>query len=300
MTMGGGQAAADAAAVAEEVDWGTRPRGQAFGRFKRNRPALVGAIVIAVFGILALFAPLIAPRDPLLMESGIRLTSPDGSHLLGTDEFGRDILSRLLYGARISFLVGFAATGAAALLGTPLGLVAGYYRGWYDRVGAAIIDVLFSFPSILLAIAVVAIMGPGLRNVIVAIGFTMTPHFARLVRGATMAIRNEQYVEAAQAIGASNFRVVLRHILPNIAAPMIVQASLVFSFSITAEASLSFLGVGNQPPTPSWGLMLQGAYGYVNQAPTAAIFPGLAITTLVLSFNVVGDGLRDFFNPAQR
>ena len=277
-----------------------RSRRQALARFRRNRLGVVGFVIIGLFGLFALLGPVIAPDDPFIMEAGIRLTTPDTSHWLGTDERGRDILSRLLHGTRIAFIAGFASTVAAGLFGITLGLFAGYYGGWRDRIGAAIIDVLFSFPAILLAIAIVAMMGSGLRNVIIAIAFIMMPHFARLARGAALAVRNQQYVEAAQSIGASNLRVILRHVLPNVAAPIIVLASLVFSYSITAEAALSFLGVGNQPPTPSWGLMVKATYGYIEQVPTASIFPGLAITIVVLGFNMLGDGLRDFLDPTQR
>lgn len=269
-------------------------------RFRRSRPAVVGSVIVGTFGVLALLAPIIAPVDPLVMHTGIRLTPPDGTFWLGTDEFGRDILSRLLFGARISFAASFGATSVAALFGITLGLVAGYFRGWVDRIASGAIDTVFSFPSVLLAVGLVAMLGPSLRNVIIAIAIVMMPHFARTVRATTLGIRNQQYVEAAQAVGASDLRVVLRHILPNIAAPIIVQASLVFSYSISAEATLSFLGVGVQPPSASWGLMLRGTYGYIEQTPTASIFPGLVITLVVLGFNVIGDGLRDFLDPARR
>lgn len=271
-----------------------------FARFRRSRPAVVGSVIVGLFVLLALLAPILAPYDPLVMHKGVRLTPPDGTFWLGTDEYGRDIASRLLYGARVSFMASFGATSAAAIFGVTLGLIAGYYRGWVDRFAAGFIDTVFAFPSILLAVGLVAMLGPSIRNVIIAIAIVMMPHFARTVRATTLGVRSQQYVEASQAIGASDLRVMLRHVLPNIAAPIIVQASLVFSYSISAEASLSFLGVGNPPPMPSWGLMLRGTYGYVEQTPTASIFPGLAITLCVLGFNVIGDGLRDFLDPARR
>lgn len=277
---------------------------RALRRFGRHRPAIAGAAVIGVYLIAALLARVLAPYDPLDMSAGPRLATPDAAHWFGTDEFGRDVLSRVIYGARIAFTVGVVSASAAAVLGSTIGVLGGYFGGLLDRAVTMLIDLIFAFPTLLLAIAVAAFLtGGGMPPavpVIIALCVVQSPHFARVVRGATLATKAQPYVEAAHVLGASHHRIIRLHIVPNILAPLIVQFSLSFSYAILAESSLSFLGVGHPPPAPSWGAMLTGAYGYVERAPWAAFFPGMAITLLILGFNVLGDGLRDFFDPTRR
>jgi peptide/nickel transport system permease protein len=281
-----------------------RDATQALRRFGRHRPALFGAAVIAVYLPAALLAGVLAPYDPLDMSAGPRLATPDAEHWFGTDEFGRDVLSRVIYGAQIAFTVGVLSASAAAILGSTIGILGGYFGGLLDRAVTMFIDLIFAFPTILLAIAVAALLtGGGMPPavpVIIALCVVQSPHFARVVRGATLVVRAQVYVEAAHVLGASHRRIIRLHILPNVVAPLIVQFALSFSYAILAEASLSFLGVGHPPPAPSWGAMLTGSYGYVERAPWAAFFPGMAITLLILGFNVLGDGLRDFFDPTRR
>ena len=277
---------------------------RALRRFSRHRPAIVGAAVIGVYLITALLANVLAPYDPLDMSAGLRLATPDAAHWLGTDEFGRDVLNRVIYGARIAFTVGVLSASAAAILGSTIGVLGGYFGGLLDRAVTMLIDLIFAFPTLLLAIAVAAFLTggevPPAVPVIIALCVVQSPHFARVVRAATLAIKAQPYVEAAHVLGASHHRIIRIHIVPNILAPLIVQFSLSFSYAILAESSLSFLGVGHPPPAPSWGAMLTGAYGYVERAPWAAFFPGMAITLLILGFNILGDGLRDFFDPTRR
>lgn len=277
---------------------------RALRRFGRHRPAIIGAAVIGVYLATALLADVLAPYNPLDMSSGPRLGTPDADHWFGTDEFGRDVLSRVIFGARIAFTVGVLSASAAAILGSTIGVLGGYFGGLLDRVVTMLIDLIFAFPTILLAVAVAAFLtGGGMAPaipVIIALCVVQSPHFARVVRAATLSVKAQPYVEAAQVLGASRHRIIRLHILPNILAPLIVQFALSFSYAILAESSLSFLGVGHPPPAPSWGAMLTGAYGYVERAPWAAFFPGMAITLLILGFNLLGDGLRDFFDPTRR
>ncbi len=263
----------------------------------RQRLALTGAILIGAFAIAAIVGPLLVPYGPTEQFPGQQLTGPGGAFPLGTDEFGRDILSRLAHGARISFQVGVIAVGISALIGIVLGMIAGYAGGWVDSVISLLMDVLFAFPAILLAIALMTALGNSLTNVMIAIGLVNAPSFMRVVRGAVLTVRRTTYVEAAVVTGASVPRIMLRHIFPNITAPLIVHASLNFAFAVLAEASLAFLGLGNKPPSPSWGSMVSASYGVLQLAPWAAIFPGLAIALTVLGFNLLGDGLRDALDP---
>ncbi len=265
-----------------------------------QRLALTGAVLIGFFAIVAIVGPFVAPHGPTEQFSGQQLTSPSGEYPFGTDEFGRDILSRLAYGARISFQVGVVAVGIAAAIGIVLGLIAGYTGGWVDTILTLLMDVLFAFPTILLAIAIMTALGNSLTNVMIAIGLVNAPSFMRVVRGATLSVRRATYVESAVAIGASVPRIMASHIFPNIAAPLIVHASLNFAFAVLAEASLAFLGLGNKPPSPSWGSMVSASYGVLQLAPWAAIFPGVAIALTVLGFNLLGDGLRDALDPRLR
>jgi peptide/nickel transport system permease protein len=246
------------------------------------------------------FASLMAPYDPLDMSVAPRLYPPNIENFFGSDEFGRDIFSRIVYGSRIAFTVGTSAALLACVLGSAIGIAGGYMGGLADRIVTIVIDLVFAFPTILLAIAVAVFMGPSMQTVILAIAFVQAPHFGRVVRGAVLATKQHQYVESARTVGAGGGRIIWLHILPNIVTPISVQFALSFSYSVLSESALSFLGVGNPPPAPSWGAMLTGAYGYVEQAPWAAIFPGMAITLLILSVNVLGDGLQDLLDPTRR
>lgn len=253
--------------------------------------------LVALVLVCALFAPLIAPHDPYAMRPEHRFLGVSSYYPLGTDEFGRDQLSRIIYGARISLQVGLISVTIALLIGGTLGLIAGFFGGWVDSLISRLLDIMFAFPEILLAIALLAVLGSELRNVMIAIGIVYTPSFARIIRGPTLAVRQQEYIEAARVVGTPVQRILARHVLPNVAAPLIVQATVAFSFAILAEASLSFLGLGAQPPEPSWGAMLSGGRRFVETAPWMAIFPGVAIMLAVLGFNLLGDWLRDVLDP---
>lgn len=265
-----------------------------------NRLATAGLITLVVLVVAALLGPLLAPYGINEVDVANRLTGPSSSHWFGTDELGRDVFSRVLVGSRVSLRVGAVSVSISLLLGTTIGLVAGYRGGWLDSVLMRSMDVLFSFPVVLLAIAIVAVLGPSLTNAMIAIGVVFTPIFARVVRGSVLSVREAVYVRAARAIGTSDLRIVARHVLPNVAAPIIVQTSLSLAFAILTEATLSFLGIGVQPPEPAWGLMLKDSRGFIESAPWIGVFPGLAIFLVVMSFNLVGDGLRDALDPQQR
>ena len=265
-----------------------------------QRLALTGLVIVAFFIIVAIIGPSIAPHGDTQQFSGQQLKDPSGEYTFGTDEFGRDVLSRLLHGARISFQVGIIAVGISAAIGIFLGLIAGYFRGWIDSVISLLMDVLFAFPTILLAIALMTALGNSLTNVMIAIGLVNAPSFMRVVRGSVLAVRNSTFVESAVVVGAPTRVIMMRHIFPNITAPLVVHGSLNFAFAVLSEASLAFLGLGNKPPSPSWGSMVSGSYQYLQLAPWAAIFPGLAIALTVLGFNLLGDGLRDAMDPKLR
>jgi peptide/nickel transport system permease protein len=267
---------------------------------RHQRLAMTGIILVAFFALVAVVGPSIAPFGPTEQFIDDRLQPPSGTYLLGTDEFGRDIYSRLLYGARISFQVGAIAVGIAGTLGIVLGLIAGYAGGWVDNILTLLMDIVFAFPAILLAIAIISLLGNNLTNAMVAIAIVYTPTFMRVVRGATLTVRHTAYVESAVAVGASTPRILAAHVFPNITAPLIVLASLNFAFAVLAEASLAFLGLGNKPPAPSWGSMVSASYGFLQLAPWAAIVPGVAIGLAVLGFNLLGDGLRDALDPRSR
>lgn len=267
---------------------------------RRQKLAVTGASIVGFFLIVAIIGPLLAPHGDTQQFPAHRLEAPSSSFLFGTDEFGRDVFSRLLYGARISFQVGVVAVGISAVIGILLGLIAGYFRGWADNVLSLLMDVLYAFPTILLAIAIMTTLGNSLVNVMIAIGLVNVPTFMRVVRGAVFSVRNQTYVEAAQSLGAPTSRILARHIFPNITAPLIVHASLNFAFAVLAEASLAYLGLGNRPPSPSWGSMVSSSYGFLQLAPWAALFPGAALALTVLGFNLLGDGLRDALDPRLR
>lgn len=266
-------------------------------RLRQNRLSIVGLALIAGFLLLAFAAPLIAPADPMQQALYNRLSPPTLAHPFGTDDFGRDILSRVIYGARISLRVGVVAVLIALLLGTGIGLVAGYWGGWIDQVLMRVMDILLAFPSILLAIGIVAILGPGLENAMLAVGIVAVPQYARLVRASVLTVRETDYVLAARALGASDVRILAIAILPNCLAPLIVQATLGLATAILDAAGLSFLGLGAQPPIPEWGAMLSQGRELIVRAPWVLTFPGGAIFFTVLAFNLVGDGLRDALDP---
>jgi peptide/nickel transport system permease protein len=259
--------------------------------------AVAGLVVIVLFVAMALLAPWLSPHDPLATSWSAVRKPPTLEHLFGTDEIGRDVLSRVIWGARASLLAGLVSVSISLAIGVPLGLVAGYVGGWLDMAISRVADAMLACPFLILAIALAAFLGPSLTNAMVAIGVAATPVFIRLTRAQVMAVKVEDFVTAARAIGNSDVSIALRHILPNIVAPLIVQATLAIAAAVIAEASLSFLGLGQQPPAPSWGSMLNTAKNYVENAPWMAVWPGLAIFLLVLSFNLVGDGLRDALDP---
>ena len=265
-----------------------------------HRLALVGLAVLAALVVTALFGKLLAPYDENAVDVVGRLQGPSPSHPFGTDDLGRDVLSRVLVAGRVSLLVGAVSVGIALVAGVGLGLVAGFYGRWVDDVVMRCMDVLFAFPAILLAIAVLAVLGPGSTNVMIAIGIVYTPIFARITRASVLSVREETYVRAARSLGVGDLRLLRLHVLPNVLAPIIVQTSLSLAFAILSEAALSFLGLGVQPPDPSWGRMLFEGRGFVQQAWWMGVFPGAAIFVTVLSFNVVGDALRDALDPRQR
>lgn len=271
-----------------------------FRRLIRNRLAVFGAFVVALISFMAVFGPVITPYDPNGMDFTVRFASPSLAHPFGTDDFGRDILARIIYGARVSLLVGVVAVGLAATLGTTLGLLSGYGSRLLDEVIMRAMDVLYAFPAILLALAIMAALGRGVTNAMIAIGIVYIPIFARLTRGAVLGVRNQEFVVAARTLGAGDARILVQHILPNVLAPVIVETSLSLAFAILAEAALSFFGLGTQPPDPSWGRMLSEGRSFFRQSIWLAIFPGLAIMVTVMGFNFLGDGLRDALDPRQR
>ncbi len=273
------------------------PRQRALRRFRRHRLALASLLVLAFLVLGALFPDLVAPYDPYAMDMPSRLQPPSWAHPFGTDDFGRDIYSRIIYGARISLQVGAVAVGLSASVGILLGLLAGYFGGLVDTLIMRVMDVVFAFPAILLAITIMALLGASTVNVMIAIGIVYIPYFARLVRGTTLALREEDYVLAARAAGASPGRILWRHIFPGTLDTIIVQVTLSLAYAILAEAALSFLGLGTQPPEPSWGSMLSFGRDWIREAPWFSFFPGFAIFVTVLSLNLVGDGLRDALDP---
>jgi len=267
--------------------------------FQRNRLAVVGAWVVAFAYLLAVLAPLIAPYDPGAQGDLVRmrLTGPSGAHLLGTDHFARDILSRMLFGARVSLSIGFIAVAISATLGTLIGAVAGYLGGWVDAVLMRGVDIVISFPRLILLITVIAVFQPSIFLIVVVLGLTQWPGTARLVRGEVLSLREREFIQAAEALGFSRARILTRHLVPNALVPVIVAATLGIGNTIVLEAGLSFLGLGVQPPTPSWGTMVADGRNFLTRAWWLSTFPGLAIVVVVLAFNLVGDGLRDALDP---
>lgn len=281
-------------------------RGSSFQTYM-NRLGKFGLVIIALFFVVAIFAPLLAPYDPRVQNPLPRNVSiderlqPTREHPLGIDDLGRDVLSRVIYGARVSMQVGVLVVLISAFIGVIIGAISGYYGGWVDRFFSGFLfNVFLSFPSLLLAIAMVAFLGPKLRNLVLALSIIGWVGYARLIRGQVLRVREFDFVTAARALGAKDWRIVLRHVLPNAIQPLIVQASLGMAGAVLSEASLSFLGLGVPPPTPSWGAMLNDARAYLRDAPHLLLFPGIAVMLTVLAFNFVGDGLREWLDPKQK
>jgi peptide/nickel transport system permease protein len=269
-------------------------------RFRKNKMALVGLGIVVFFILLAIFAPLLAPHDFKEQNLAERLQPPSSKHLFGTDDFGRDIFSRVIYGARISLWVGFFSVLGSVIVGSMLGIIAGYYGRWIDGIISRLFDIMLAFPSILLAIGIVAVLGPSLQNALIAIAVINIPNFGRLIRSRVLSIKQEEYVMAAKAIGMSDMRILFHHILPNSMAPIIVQGTLAIATAIIEAAALGFLGLGAQPPNPEWGKMLADSKDFLTQAPWTMVFPGIAIMLTVLGFNLMGDGLRDALDPRMK
>jgi peptide/nickel transport system permease protein len=274
--------------------------GDALRRFRRTPGATAGAAIILCILFGGIFAPLIGGHDPLAQDLGVGSVAPSVHHFFGTDKLGRDVFARILFGARVSIAIGFVSVGVAITVGTAIGLVAGYFRGALDSVLMGAMDLMLAFPSIILAIAITTILGPSITNLMIALGIVYVPQYARLARSSTLAVAQLEFVEAARALGVSTMRMLGRHLLPNIAAPLLVQATLGIATAELEAAGLSYLGLGARPPAPEWGAMLNDARDYWISAPWALIFPGVAITVLVLGFNLLGDGLRDALDPADR
>ena len=271
-----------------------------FYRFFHNRLAVIGSVILLLFVALAVFAPLIAPYDPLSNDYNALLAPPSKVHLCGTDNLGRDILSRIIYGARISLRVSLVSVAIATAMGVLLGVAAGFYGGVVDIIISRVLEVMFAFPEVLLALLIMSILGPSLNNIMIAIGIVYTPIFARITRGAVLNVKDSLYVEAATTMGVRKSTIITRHILPNILSPIIVQVTLSLAFAILCEAALSFLGIGVEPDVPSWGMMLNYGKTWIELAWWVGVFPGVAIALSVLGFNVLGDGLRDILDPRLR
>jgi peptide/nickel transport system permease protein len=289
--------ASSISATAGAASAGMSPAARAVRRFLRHRLAVFGLLVVVLFVALALAAPLVVPFDPLRTSWTLVRKAPSWLHWFGTDENGRDVLSRVVYGARASLLAGVVAVSLAACVGVPFGLLAGLAGGWTETIIARIADAMLAVPFLILAIALAAFLGPALENAMLAIAVTFSPVFVRLARGMALEAKSTDWAEAARALGNPPWRLAMLHVLPNIVPPLMVQTTLSIAEAIIAEASLSFLGLGQQPPAPSWGSMLNSAQRFLTQAPWMAIYPGLAIFLVVLAFNLVGDGLRDALDP---
>jgi peptide/nickel transport system permease protein len=275
----------------------SKPQSRVWKKFRSHRSAMLGGILVAFFILIAVAAPILPIPDPAATDWGAVRKAPSAAHWLGTDEIGRDVLARMVWGAQASLLAGVVSVGIALLLGVPLGILAGYFGGWTDALISRCTEALLAAPFLILAIALAAFLGPSLTNAMIAIGISAMPIFVRLTRGQVLNIKTADYVESAHAIGLPNYRILTRYIFPNVLPPILVQATLTIATAIIAEASLSFLGLGQQPPAPSWGSMLNTAKNFLNQAPWMAMWPGIAIFLVVLGFNLVGDGLRDALDP---
>jgi peptide/nickel transport system permease protein len=282
------------------MERGATPARRAWRRLLRRRGAMLGLVFVVFFVLLAVFAPYISPHDPRATSWSAVRKAPSAEYWFGTDEIGRDVLSRVVWGARASLMAGLVSVCISMALGVPIGLLAAYVGGWTDGVISRFTDSMLAVPFLILAIALAAFLGPSLTNAMIAIGVSATPIFIRLTRAQVLAVKVEDYIEAARAVGNPHWRIALRHILPNVLPPLIVQSTLAIAAAVIAEASLSFLGLGQQPPAPSWGSMLNTAKNFVDDAPWMAVWPGVSIFLLVLSFNLLGDGLRDALDPKHK
>ncbi|MFC0560272.1 ABC transporter permease [Halalkalibacter alkalisediminis] len=271
-----------------------------YKKLRKNKAAMVGGLLILFFILVAIIGPYFTPYEPNVQNYVNKLASPSGEHFFGTDHHGRDIFSRIIHGMSITLYVGFFSVVIGAAIGIFLGIVSGYYGGKLDSFIMRVMDILLAFPGILLALAIVSVLGGSLTNVIIAVGIFSIPVFARIVRGSTLAVRKLEYIDAVRALGASDGRIIFKHILPNVTSPLIVQATLSIATSILTASGLSFLGMGAQPPTPEWGAMLSDGRNYMWDAPHVAFFPGVAIVIVVLAFNIFGDGLRDALDPKMK
>ncbi|TDO87807.1 peptide/nickel transport system permease protein [Halanaerobium saccharolyticum] len=278
----------------------TNPWFEAWRRLLQSKIGIAGLGIIVFLIVVAALAPVLAPYDPIKTDILARYRAPSSEHLLGTDGLGRDILSRIIYGSRISLQVGLLSVALALVFGVSFGLIAGFYGGKLDMAIMRFMDIMLAFPSILLAIGIVAILGPQLKNAMIAIGIINVPRFARIVRSSVLSIKESEYISAARALGAGDLRIIFKHLLPNAMAPLIVQTTLSIATAILEAAALSFLGLGAQPPSPEWGAMLSDARSSLQKAPWVATFPGLAIIFGVLGFNLLGDGLRDALDPKMK
>jgi peptide/nickel transport system permease protein len=291
-------------AAGSVISRGVPPRVTEFERFRRvffgRRVVIFGFIIILILLITALFAPLLAPYDPYNQDLASSLQHPSARHLLGTDEIGRDVLSRLIYGTRTSLMVGIVAVGVAALFGVSLGLISGYFGGWLDTIVMRFIDALMAIPGLVLALVFAAMLGGGLKNIMIAIGITMVPTYCRLMRGQVLSLKSADFIMAAHSLGAKDRRIMLRHILPNCLPPLIVLVTLQLGIAILIEAGLSYIGIGISPPGAAWGSMVSSSYKFLGLNPVLSFAPGLSIMLVVLAFNLVGDGLRDALDPRLR
>lgn len=277
-----------------------KKRKEVWQKIYSNKAALVGLIILSVYVLMLIFGPLLAPYDPYEIDLQNKLQGPSLDHYMGTDDKGRDILSRILYGSYLTIGVGFSAVLFGGSIGIVLGLISGYYGGRIDSIISRLIDVMLAFPGILLALAIVSALGTSLINVTIAVGFFSIPMFARIVRGSTMEVKKLEYIDAVRTLGASNSIIIFRHILPNILSPVIIQVSMRLATAILSAAGLSFLGLGAQPPSPEWGAMLSAGRDFLFNAPHMALFPGIMISFLVLGLNLLGDGLRDALDPRMK
>jgi peptide/nickel transport system permease protein len=284
-------------ATAPVVATSRRSPSRAWSKLKANRGALVGLVIIAFFTALAIAAPILPIPNPIATSWSAIRKAPSSAHWFGTDDIGRDILSRMIWGARASLMAGIFSVAIAVIIGVPLGLISGYFGGWVDMIISRVTEAFLAMPFLITAIALAAFLGPSLTNAMIAIGLSAMPVFIRLTRGQVLAVKMEEYVEGARSIGLRHASIITRYILPNVIAPVLVQATLTIATAIIAEASLSFLGLGQQPPAPSWGSMLNVAKNFLSQAPWMAMWPGAAIFLVVIGFNLLGDGLRDALDP---
>lgn len=276
-----------------------RERSRTWRKMTRNKSALAGLCIVAFFAVLAVAAPILPIPDPIATSWSAIRKAPSAAHWFGTDDLGRDVLSRMIWGAQASLMAGVFSVAIAVCIGVPFGVVSGYFGGWVDMAISRVTEALLAMPFLITAIALAAFLGPSLTNAMIAIGLSATPLFVRLTRGQVLAVKMEEYVEGARAVGLNHMEIMVRYILPNVVAPIIVQASLTVATAIIAEASLSFLGLGQQAPAPSWGSMLNTAKNYLDQAPWMAMWPGIAIFLVVIGFNLLGDGLRDALDPRE-